>query len=124
MRGIAFADVICQGLLVLKVVMIYIYAVSQFLVAPLSSFFLLVLVSEMATVKNEVSSIPSSGVQAKTRKCKPPKATSQGRRETENSIPENVPGSSIGTNEERAYTDAEQQQAQRKDQPGPLSTER
>ncbi|KFY30642.1 hypothetical protein V493_01781 [Pseudogymnoascus sp. VKM F-4281 (FW-2241)] len=61
----------------------------------------------MATVKNEVSSIPSSAVQAKTtQKCTPSKATSQGKSETANSSP--------------------QQQKQKKTvkgQPGPLSTE-
>ena len=87
----------------------------------------------MATVKKEVSSIPSSAVPAKT-KCKNSKAASQDGKKAANAISKNVSGSYLGTNEETNFAvapqvdkTAEQQQEQRitvEDRSDPLSTER
>ncbi|KAL5347582.1 hypothetical protein ACLOAV_006990 [Pseudogymnoascus australis] len=87
----------------------------------------------MATIKEEVSSIPSSAVPAKPKR-KNSKAASQDGKKASNAISKNVSGSYLGTNEETNFAvashvdkTAEQQQEQRatvEDRSNPLSTER
>lgn len=93
---------------------------------------LLVLESEMATTKKEVSSIPSSAVPAKTKR-KNSKAASQDGKKAANAILKNISGSYLGTNEETNFAVAShvdktaEQQEQRttvEDRSDPLSTER
>ncbi|KFY69211.1 hypothetical protein V496_00442 [Pseudogymnoascus sp. VKM F-4515 (FW-2607)] len=87
----------------------------------------------MATITEEVSSIPSSAVPAKTKR-KNSKAASQDGKKAANAISKNVSGSYLGTNDETNFAvashvdkTAEQQQEQRttvEDRSDPLSTER